>query len=130
MPIRGGGVLRTLTTPRLRTAIRQWLGPLTLAGAARRLQTIIQTLSPDIIHAMRIPYEGMIAALAVKRVSLVGAKTQPLATRNKIPLLISVWGNDFTLHANSTPLMARYTRLAIQQAFALHTDCYRDVRLA
>ena len=44
--------------------------------------------------------------------------------------MISVWGNDFTLHAPSTPLMRRYTRLALQAASALHADCQRDVRLA
>jgi glycosyltransferase involved in cell wall biosynthesis len=41
-----------------------------------------------------------------------------------------VWGNDFTLHAPSTPLMRRYTRIALQRASALHADCQRDVRLA
>ena len=48
----------------LRTTLRQWLGPLTLPGAARRLRTLIDHLQPDLIHAMRIPYEGMLAALA------------------------------------------------------------------
>ena len=115
-PSGGSGFLRKFTTPRLRTAVRQWLGPLTLTGAGRRLKNVIQALSPDFIHAMRIPYEGMIAALAKD-------KTQT-------PLIISIWGNDFTLHANSTPLMGRYTRLALRHANALHTDCYRDLHLA
>jgi glycosyltransferase involved in cell wall biosynthesis len=99
---------------RLRTALRQWLGPLTLPGAARQLRRLIDQIQPDLVHAMRIPYEGMLAALA-------GAKA---------PLVVSVWGNDFTLHAPSTPLMRRYTRLALQQASVLHTDCRRDLRLA
>lgn len=99
---------------RLRTRLRQWLGPLTLPNAARQLQSLIDRLQPDLIHAMRIPYEGMLAAQA-------GAQA---------PLVISVWGNDFTLHAPSTPWMAHYTRLALQRATALHADCRRDVRLA
>lgn len=99
---------------RLRTRLRQWLGPLTLPRAARQLRLLIDQLQPDLIHAMRIPYEGMLAAQA-------GAEA---------PLVISVWGNDFTLHAPSTPLMRRYTRQALQQATALHADCRRDVRLA
>jgi len=45
------------------------------------------------------------------------------------PLLISVWGNDFTLHAPSTPLMGRYTWRTLTQAAALHADCARDIRL-
>jgi glycosyltransferase involved in cell wall biosynthesis len=97
----------------LRTRIRQWLGPLTLPKAARNLRTVIETVQPDLVHAMRIPYEGMLAAL----------------TETETPILISVWGNDFTLHAPSTPLMARYTRLTLQRARALHADCQRDLRL-
>jgi hypothetical protein len=98
----------------LRTRIRQWFGPLTLPAASRRLQALISRLQPDLVHAMRIPYEGMAAALA----------------RPQAPLLISVWGNDFTLHAPSTPMMRWYTRLALGEAAALHTDCRRDLRLA
>jgi glycosyltransferase involved in cell wall biosynthesis len=63
---------------------------------------------------MRIPYEGMLAADAY----------------NGVPLLVSVWGNDFTLHASSTQLMRHYTRWTMQVANALHADCHRDARLA
>lgn len=65
---------------------------------------------------MRLPYEGMLAALAL--------------SHSGVPLLISIWGNDFTLHAASTPQMSRLTRLALGRAAALHADCRRDVRLA
>jgi glycosyltransferase involved in cell wall biosynthesis len=99
---------------RARTFLRQWLGPLTLPTAAKHLREVIAGVQPELVHAMRIPYEGMLAALA-----------DPAA-----PLLISVWGNDFTLHAPSTPLMRHYTRLALRRADALHADCQRDARLA
>jgi len=114
----GGGdcILRRVLPVGLRTRVRQWLGPLTLPRAARHLRQIIQVVQHDLVHAMRIPYEGMLAALA-----LSGSST---------PLLVSVWGNDFTLHAPSTPLMRYYTRLALRRATALHTDCRRDLRLA
>lgn len=101
---------------RLRTALRQWLGPFTLKAASRQLSPIIERIAPDLVHAMRIPYEGMLAALTLEP--------------GKTPLLISIWGNDFTLHAPSTPLMSHFTRLALQRADALHADCRRDVRLA
>lgn len=104
---------------RLRTLARQWLGPLTLNRAALRLRLVLGQLQPDLVHAMRIPYEGMLASIAMIGVSDTAA-----------PLLVSVWGNDFTLHAPSTPLMRRFTRLALQRASALHADCQRDVRLA
>jgi glycosyltransferase involved in cell wall biosynthesis len=114
-PPRSKNLLRTLTTPRLRTAIRQWFGPLTLAQAGRRLHALIQTVQPALVHAMRIPYEGLIAAQA---------------HTDHVPLVVSIWGNDFTLHAPSTPLMARLTRQTLRHADALHTDCHRDMRLA
>lgn len=101
----------------LRTALRQLLAPLTLPAAAQHLRALAKVIAPDLVHAMRIPYEGMLAALAS------AAPSSP-------PLLLSVWGNDFTLHAPSTPLMRHYTRLALARATALHADCRRDVRLA
>lgn len=103
---------------RARTLARQWLGPLTLSRAAQRLGEILLDVKPDLVHAMRIPYEGMLAASAMSRVS------------KPVPLLVSVWGNDFTLHAPSNPLMRRYTRLALRRACGLHADCRRDIRLA
>ena len=108
---RPGGASRTLN---LRTKIRQWLGPLTLRRPAQRLRTFIEEVKPDIVHAMRIPYEGMLAADAY----------------TSVPLIVSIWGNDFTLHGPSTPLMRHYTRWTMQVADALHSDCHRDVRLA
>ena len=111
---------------RLRTLVRQWLGPITLTTAASQLTSVIAGISPDLVHAMRIPYEGMLAALALRATSRGEADER----NDNIPLLISVWGNDFTLHASATPLMRHYTRLALQCADALHADCQRDVRLA
>lgn len=113
---RGGksSLLKQLTTAGMRTKVRQWLGPLTLPSAAEELDRIIQKVKPDLVHALRIPYEGMVAA-----------ETKPDA-----PLLLSVWGNDFTLHARTTPLMRLYTRRSMQRTNALLADCRRDIRLA
>jgi glycosyltransferase involved in cell wall biosynthesis len=107
----GSAPARTLS---LRTRIRQWLGPLTIRGAAQKLRGFVDRVDPDLIHAMRIPYEGMLAAD-----SSMGR-----------PLIVSTWGNDFTWHAPSTRLMSHYTRWTLQVADALHTDCQRDLRLA
>jgi glycosyltransferase involved in cell wall biosynthesis len=106
--------LRRLLPVSWRTRLRQWSGPLTLPGAARGLKEVAEQVKPELVHAMRIPYEGMLAALA-----------DPPA-----PLLISIWGNDFTLHANATSQMKRLTRQALGRADALHADCRRDIRLA
>jgi len=99
---------------RLRLLLRQWLGPLTLQRSAGALRSIIERIQPDLVHALRIPYEGMTAA----------------AAGLDMPLVTSIWGNDFTLHARSSPLMAYWTRRAVQSCQALHTDCRRDLRIA
>ncbi len=57
--------------------------PITIRRASDRLRGFIETVKPDLVHAMRIPYEGMLAADAY----------------TGIPLIVSIWGNDFTLHA-------------------------------
>jgi len=101
-------------TLRFRSALRHWLGPLTIPSAAWRLRRLVRQINPDLIHALRIPYEGMLAASSAR----------------EAPLIVSVWGNDFTLHAPSTPLLKRYTRRTLEAADALHADCQRDVRLA
>ena len=96
-----------------RNLLRHWLGPLTIPRAAGRLREIVERVQPDLVHALRIPYEGMLAANAGSRV----------------PLIVSVWGNDFTLHAPSTPLMKQHTRWTMLAADALHADCERDIHL-
>lgn len=102
----------------LRTKIRQWLGPVTVPAAARKLRAFIEKVQPDIVHAMRVPYEGMLTAEALQ-----GLKTRP-------SFLVSIWGNDFTLHAPSTPLMKYYTRKVMRSVDGLHADVERDIRLA
>jgi glycosyltransferase involved in cell wall biosynthesis len=47
-----------------------------------------------------------------------------------VPFLASVWGNDFTLHAPSSPAMAAWTRRVLARVTALHVDCRRDIGLA
>lgn len=109
-------------TLNLRTALRQWLGPLTIPASARKLRKFITETQPDLIHAMRIPYEGMLTAYALN-----GRGGKPVS---RPPFIVSVWGNDFTLHASSTPLMKAYTKLVLQKADALHADTNRDIKLA
>lgn len=114
-----GSLMRRMVPVGARTAVRQWLGPLTLPRTAGRLRERIADLQPDLVHAMRIPFEGMMAALAMEEDG-----------QKKIPLVVSVWGNDFTLHARSNPWMARLTQRTLHRADALHTDCQRDQHLA
>ncbi|MFZ5808190.1 MAG: glycosyltransferase [Chloroflexota bacterium] len=105
---------RRFLSVQVRTAIRQRIVPLGIPSAASIFREWVDEIQPQLIHAMRIPYEGMVAALA-----------EPAA-----PLLISVWGNDFTLHAPATRQMSALTRQTLEKAKALHTDCEKDWRLA
>jgi glycosyltransferase involved in cell wall biosynthesis len=98
----------------LRAAVRRWLGMLTFPAAIRRFRRVLSELDVDLLHALRIPYEGMLAALA----------------NPEMPLILSVWGNDFTLHARSAPWMGWLTRRALQHADGLHADCNRDITLS
>ena len=109
-----GKVLKSVFTVGVRTHIRHFFGPLTIPAAAKKLKAIINEIKPELVHALRIPYEGMLAAAA------------DLTS----PLLVSIWGNDFTLHANTTPLMSTYTWRTLVRADALLTDCQRDANLA
>ncbi len=114
-----GKILRKIAAPNVRTWLRHQFVPRSLPKAASQLKSLISYLQPDLIHAMRIPYEGILAALALSSPST-----------HHFPLLVSIWGNDFTLHAPATREMTRLTRFAMEQADALHTDCYRDQPLA
>jgi len=95
-----------------------WLAPLWIAERAQRFVQIIHELQPELTHALRLPLEGMVAARAMER----GVRPGPLA--------ISIWGNDFTLHAPASPFMTLWTRRAMQRADALHVDCKRDLAAA
>ena len=98
----------------LRTFLRHWLGPLTVPWAAERVRKAMQAVQPDLVHAMRIPFEGIVAAAACL----------------SEPLLISVWGNEFTVQAPSTLWMGLLTRRTLAHADGLHVDCQRDLHLA
>jgi glycosyltransferase involved in cell wall biosynthesis len=96
--------------------LRDWIGPLDVWRHAGRVRDLVQQIQPNLVHAMRIPYEGLLAAEALRGV--------------RVPLLLSIWGNDFTLHAAHSPVLAWMTRRALRRADALHPDTKRDLRLA
>jgi hypothetical protein len=74
----------------------------------------VESIQPEIVHALRIPYEGML-----------GCVTPP-----GIPFLVSIWGNDITLHARGSPWMAVLTRRVLHRADGLLADASRDIVLA
>jgi glycosyltransferase involved in cell wall biosynthesis len=95
-------------------AARSILGPLTLPYYARPLNQLVEKHKPDLVHALRIPYEGMLASYIPPGV----------------PLAVSIWGNDLTLHAPSSSLMSRLTTKTLRRANGLIADVQRDLRLS
>jgi glycosyltransferase involved in cell wall biosynthesis len=93
--------------------LRYYLGPLSLPFYQVRYRDLVAEINPDLVHALRVPFEGMLAA----------------ATPIKKPLVVSTWGNDLTLHALGSFLMSRQTRTTLRRADGLITDTQRDIRL-
>jgi glycosyltransferase involved in cell wall biosynthesis len=108
--LRGGILWKTLAS------LRDRLNPTAVMFKRQKVREIVEKLNPDIVHAMRIPFEGILAGYALEGTNY--------------PLVISVWGNDFTLFANDSPTIAAMTRRALARADALHPDCERDLYLA
>ncbi|MEJ5313638.1 MULTISPECIES: glycosyltransferase [Anaerolinea] len=95
-------------------SMRYWVGPLTLPFYAGHLRRIYGQVRPDVVHALRIPFEGMMAS------------SLPDSAR----LIVSIWGNDLTLHAQGSLWMKLLTRRVLSRAQGLTADAYRDIRLA
>jgi glycosyltransferase involved in cell wall biosynthesis len=93
--------------------VRYFLGPLLLSHYQRLFLEIVNSIQPDLVHALRIPFEGMLTS-----------KLPP-----QIPLVVSIWGNDLTLHAHGSILMAAHTRQVLKRSDGLIADAYRDIRL-
>ena len=92
---------------------RYILGPLTVPFYSLKLIRIVNKIRPDAVHALRIPFEGMLAAQLPR----------------SVPLAVSIWGNDLTLHAKGSWLMGRATFSTLERADALAADAARDIRL-
>ena len=111
----GGGIKKLVGAFRpLAQRIRHLLGPWMLAKHVNEYLAILEQEKPDLVHALRIPFEGMLAS-----------HTPP-----GIPVLVSTWGNDLTLHAPSTLRMSAMTRRALQRVDGLLSDTQRDAALA
>ena len=115
---RGSGIAGTFgaTVTGYLAGFRYSLGAFDVYRHTAELRRAIAEIEPDVVHAMRIPFEGIATAEALRHV--------------RVPLVVSVWGNDFTLHARRNVVMGALTRRAIARADALHPDAARDLRLA
>ncbi len=96
--------------------LRNRLAPWLMRCQRGRLRRLVERIGPDLVLAQRIPFEGVLAAMALR-----GAP---------VPLVVSSWGTDFTHVAAGSRMMSRLTRLAMARADGFHADCRRDLRLA
>ncbi|MHB8087226.1 MAG: glycosyltransferase family 4 protein [Anaerolineaceae bacterium] len=94
--------------------VRHLLGPWMISQHVAEYLNILNTENPDLVHAFRIPFEGMLAA----------------STPAEYPLILSTWGNDFTLHASSNGRMENMTRKALRRVDALMSDTQCDCQRA
>jgi glycosyltransferase involved in cell wall biosynthesis len=95
-------------------SLRYVLGPLTILRFAFVYQKLVHELQPDLVHALRIPFEGMLGSY----------------TPRGIPFVVATWGNDLTLHASGSILMRLFTKRCLVRANGFTADTHRDVRLA
>jgi len=94
--------------------VRYYLGPISVLFSVSKLRKLINLLQPDIVHALRIPFEGMLGSFTPKQ----------------IPFVVSSWGNDFTLHANASWLMKRMTKACLKRANGFMADAQNDIDFA
>ena len=83
--------------------LRYFLGPLSIPAYRQQFLDIIAKIQPDLVHALRIPFEGMLAR----------------STYPGIPLVVSIWGNDLTLHARGSFMMASLTRQVLNAGWLI-----------
>lgn len=93
---------------------RYQLGPLTLRRFGGQFARLVEQTGPDMVHALRIPFEGMLASY----------------TPPRFPLAVTIWGNDLTLHAVQSRSMRSWTERTLRRANGLVADAHRDIRLA
>lgn len=79
------------------------------------LNKAIKKFNPDIVHAMRTTYEGVVANWAT-----------PKSSR----LAVSVWGNDFDLHGSSNAATRYLLNKLLKNVQGLHADACKDLECA
>ena len=100
---------------RLVGGARQLVGLLLVPVRGRRIRRVVKRANPDVVHGLRIPCEAMAALVACGP---------------RVPLAVSIWGNDLTHLASQNRLTGRATRRVLARTDLLFADCQRDIDLA
>ena len=76
----------------------------------RDLLRLIELHQPDLVHALRLPYEGITA----------------LAARSRVPVVVSSWGLDFVPQAQKDPILRALLRSWLSSAAGFQYDSPND----
>ncbi|MEO8261271.1 MAG: glycosyltransferase family 4 protein [Pseudolysinimonas sp.] len=82
-----------------------------LPARRRMLRAAIADYGPDVIQALRIPYEGL---------TILGMRTS-------IPRVVSTWGSDFEPMASTDPALTAWMRARFRRIDGFHTDSRTDL---
>jgi len=99
---------------RAKSSLRRRAAPYDVTRHLPAASRVVAAFRPDLVHALRIPFEGIFA-------------TRLVAEHRTV---VSIWGNDLTLYAPTTNTMRRQTRRALAATDGLIADCERDIVLA
>jgi glycosyltransferase involved in cell wall biosynthesis len=78
------------------------------------LRKAIEGFQPDVVHALRLPYEGLTA----------------LASSKEVPVVVSTWGLDFEPMAARDLLLRGWIRSVLGRARGIHVDNPADYHRA
>ena len=78
------------------------------------LNQAIDSFRPDLIHALRLPYEGVTALRNV-------------ANNRALPVVVSSWGQDFDPQAKSDPILRWWLRRFLKNAAGFQYDSTSDL---
>lgn len=90
------------------------LAVLRIRGRRKELRRQVQLTSPDLVHALRLPYEGL---------TILNAKLHA-------PLVVSTWGQDFVPQANNSRLLRFWLKRLLKKANGIQFDAPVDFQRA
>jgi glycosyltransferase involved in cell wall biosynthesis len=75
------------------------------------VRAAVERFKPELLHGLRLPYEGITA----------------LAANASVPTVVSSWGQDFVPQASSDPLLRHWLRKYLPAAAGFHYDSTTDL---
>lgn len=109
-----GSVSRTFTSKSPSESFQTCVALARFLQRRKELASACERFKPDIVHALRLPYEG----------------TTVLSSGLKVPIVISTWGADFHPQAESSKMLAQWIRSGLGRAAGIHYDVREDYERA